>query len=114
VQRTDLHRSTVCVHLNELVRLGFIERSVVVGTENKNYPTYLYQLSSEAKQREISVFLERVKIADELLPQQSDFLPKEHGFEKNLEKVLIKMAKEIVLLRNRVAQLEAMLGEQCE
>jgi|SanBayMetagenome_1026888.scaffolds.fasta_scaffold16493_2 hypothetical protein len=60
--RADIHRSTVSVHVRDLVELGLVKQDVQAGTEKKYNPTYLFSLNPEIDREDLrEIFDSKIK-----------------------------------------------------
>lgn len=60
--RADIHRSTVSVHVKDLVELGLVRQDIQAGTEKKFNPTLLFSLNSEIDREALrQIFESKIK-----------------------------------------------------
>jgi len=66
-KKSEIHRSTISVHVKELEELDLIEKRIVPGTENKLKPTYSYKLASSIDRQRVREIFEIKFPGDPLL-----------------------------------------------
>ena len=138
-EKTDIHRSTVSVHMRELEDLELIEKEILSGTENKYKPTYLYRLNPSVDRQRVREIFEAKFPNDPLLNlgtqplgsfdgEQTDLaleskreqtqgesdVVEEEGIEQKIATIINAMAEEIVSLENRVSELEQKLDQKSQ
>ncbi len=66
-ERADIHRSTVSIHVKDLVELGFVTQDIRPGTETKYKPSFLFGLNSEIDRKVLHEIFESKSKSDPYL-----------------------------------------------